>query len=190
MLLGSLAPVGLECTLGHEKWVLLVRSTVLRQTLSINDEGRMGQRLGSVGSGAVCLAIESFLQGVVLSEAAARARTKASGPTYFLIFSAHRRGGRIRPPLPAPFFRRSESFRVSRDCKLQPQTSLAMVNANLGFVTGGRVIRHSRCVRLRHAAAVEQVGDPSTSLRMTGFPEQMTNLKRLHRARGSYLRGT
>ena len=34
--LRSLAPVGLECTLGHEKYVLLIRSTVLGQTISIN----------------------------------------------------------------------------------------------------------------------------------------------------------
>jgi hypothetical protein len=37
VLLGSLAPVGLECTLGHEKWTLLIWSTVLRQTMSINE---------------------------------------------------------------------------------------------------------------------------------------------------------
>ena len=34
--LRSLAPVGLECTLGHEKYLLLIRSTVLGQTVSIN----------------------------------------------------------------------------------------------------------------------------------------------------------
>jgi hypothetical protein len=34
--LRSLAPVGLECTLGHEKYLLLIRSTVLGQTTSIN----------------------------------------------------------------------------------------------------------------------------------------------------------
>ena len=34
--LRSLAPVGLECTLGHEKYWLLIRSTVLGQTVSIN----------------------------------------------------------------------------------------------------------------------------------------------------------
>jgi hypothetical protein len=34
--LRSLAPVRLECTLGHEKYVLLIRSTVLGQTVSIN----------------------------------------------------------------------------------------------------------------------------------------------------------
>ena len=37
MFLRSLAPVGLECSLGHEKYLLLIRSRVLRQTLSIND---------------------------------------------------------------------------------------------------------------------------------------------------------
>jgi hypothetical protein len=36
VLLRSLAPVGLECTLGHEKWLLLISSTVLAQTVSIN----------------------------------------------------------------------------------------------------------------------------------------------------------
>jgi hypothetical protein len=35
MNLGSLAPVGLECTLGHEKYLLLIRSAVLGQTISI-----------------------------------------------------------------------------------------------------------------------------------------------------------
>jgi len=40
VLLGSLAPVGLECTFGHEKSVLLIGSTVLRQTMSINDGAR------------------------------------------------------------------------------------------------------------------------------------------------------
>ena len=35
--LRSLAPVGLECTLGHEKYLLLIRSTVLGQTVSINE---------------------------------------------------------------------------------------------------------------------------------------------------------
>ncbi len=34
--LRSLAPVGLECTLGHEKYLLLIRSTVLGQAISIN----------------------------------------------------------------------------------------------------------------------------------------------------------
>ena len=32
----SLAPVGLECTLGHEKYLLLIRLTVFGQTMSIN----------------------------------------------------------------------------------------------------------------------------------------------------------
>src|SRR5579872_6851379 len=36
VLLGSLAPIRLECTLGHEKYRLLIRSTVLGQTVSIN----------------------------------------------------------------------------------------------------------------------------------------------------------
>jgi hypothetical protein len=36
--LRSLAPVGLECTLGHEKYLLLIRSTVLGQTISINQQ--------------------------------------------------------------------------------------------------------------------------------------------------------
>ena len=36
MCLRSLAPVGLECTLGHEKYLLLIRSAVLGQTMSIN----------------------------------------------------------------------------------------------------------------------------------------------------------
>jgi len=43
VLLGSLAPVGLECTLGHEKCVLLSRSTVLGQTVSINHRLQMRQ---------------------------------------------------------------------------------------------------------------------------------------------------
>jgi hypothetical protein len=34
--LRSLAPVGLECTLGHEKYLLLIRLTVFGQTMSIN----------------------------------------------------------------------------------------------------------------------------------------------------------
>ena len=36
--LASLAPVGLECTLGHEKSLLLISSMVLGQTVSINQQ--------------------------------------------------------------------------------------------------------------------------------------------------------
>ena len=43
----SLAPVGLECTLGHEKYVLLIRSTVLGQTVSINHKGAQRQTSSS-----------------------------------------------------------------------------------------------------------------------------------------------
>jgi hypothetical protein len=50
MLLASLAPVRLECTLGHEKWLLLIPSTVLGQTMSINDGAAVGQRAGIGGS--------------------------------------------------------------------------------------------------------------------------------------------
>jgi hypothetical protein len=45
MLLASLAPVRLERTLGHEKSLLLIPSTVLGQTLSINDRVGGGQRV-------------------------------------------------------------------------------------------------------------------------------------------------
>jgi hypothetical protein len=51
MLLGSLAPVGLECTLGHEKWPLLIQSTVLGQTVSINDRQRRCQTSPPAGGG-------------------------------------------------------------------------------------------------------------------------------------------
>ncbi len=44
VLLAPLAPVGLECTLRHEKSVLLVGSTVYGQTISINEGRALGQK--------------------------------------------------------------------------------------------------------------------------------------------------
>jgi hypothetical protein len=44
MLLRSPAPVGLECTLGHERYLLLICSKVLWQTNSINDNSHREQR--------------------------------------------------------------------------------------------------------------------------------------------------
>jgi hypothetical protein len=44
VLLRALAPVGLKCTFRHRKSLLLIESTYLRQTVSINDTGRCGKR--------------------------------------------------------------------------------------------------------------------------------------------------
>ena len=47
VLFRALAPVGLKCTFGHEKLLLLIESTGLRQTESIN-EGERGRQTGVV----------------------------------------------------------------------------------------------------------------------------------------------
>ena len=46
VLFRALAPVGLKCAFGHEKLLLLIESTGLRQTKSINDRegsGKLGE---------------------------------------------------------------------------------------------------------------------------------------------------
>src|SRR5437660_1111553 len=43
VLLRALTPVRLESALGHEKWLLLIRSMAFRQTMSINDLPRTRQ---------------------------------------------------------------------------------------------------------------------------------------------------
>jgi hypothetical protein len=43
VLLRALTPVRLESALGHEKWLLLIRSMAFRQTMSINDAGQTRQ---------------------------------------------------------------------------------------------------------------------------------------------------
>jgi hypothetical protein len=48
--LRAVTPVGLECALGHEKHLLLVRKIALKQTVSINDGARTGKRGTSVPS--------------------------------------------------------------------------------------------------------------------------------------------
>src|SRR5271169_4163809 len=47
VLLRALAPVGLKCTFRHRKSLLLIESTGLRQTVSIND----GMGVGQTGMG-------------------------------------------------------------------------------------------------------------------------------------------
>ena len=47
VLFRALAPVGLKCTFRHGKSLLLIESTALRQTMSIN-EGEQGRQTGVV----------------------------------------------------------------------------------------------------------------------------------------------
>jgi hypothetical protein len=93
-----MTPVGLECALGHETWLLLIPSRRLRQAESINDAAQTGQttlaRSGSerrqIFSGAALFSRDALARAVVLFAASAQ-----------------------KPPQPEP--RASSGFQAIRD---------------------------------------------------------------------------